>query len=258
MRDSPGSRIVTSQPVVLVVDDEPANIETLAAALEDDYDVRFGMTGHEGLALARTEPVPDVVLLDVMLPDLNGYDICTQLRADDATAHVPVIFVTALSDPQEEAKGFEIGAVDYIVKPFSPTIVRARVRTQLEMKRSRESLQRLAGTDALTGLPNRRHFDHALLQEIQRQRRHGAPLSLIIVDVDHFKRYNDRYGHPAGDECLRKVASAVASVLKRPSDLAARIGGEEFGSLLPETNAVEAAALAEQIRIAVADLAIAH
>jgi diguanylate cyclase (GGDEF)-like protein len=126
------------------------------------------------------------------------------------------------------------------------------------MKRSRELLQQLAGTDALTGLPNRRHFDHALLQEIQRQRRHGGPLSLFIVDVDHFKRYNDRYGHPAGDECLRKVAQAISSVLKRPSDLAARLGGEEFGSLLPETDAPEAIALAEQSRLAVARLALPH
>src|SRR5207245_8278617 len=124
----------------------------------------------------------------------------------------------------------------------------ARVRAQLEMKRSRELLQRLAGTDALTGLPNRRHFDHALAQEVQWQRRHGAPLSLVLIDVDHFKSYNDRYGHPAGDECLRRVAETMAAVLKRPGDLTARIGGEEFASLLPETDAPEAAALAERIR----------
>ncbi|MDK2123118.1 diguanylate cyclase [Parachitinimonas caeni] len=242
---------------ILIVDDEPANIEVLAAVLEH-YDVRFALTGREGLLRARFAPLPDLILLDVMLPDLDGYAVCSELKGDPTTAEIPVIFVTALSDPRSEARGLEIGAVDYISKPFSPAIVRARVRNHLEIKRSRALLQKLAVTDSLTGLYNRRHFDQAIEYEAHRHLRRELPLSLVLLDVDHFKRYNDFYGHPAGDDCLRRVAAAIASALKRPADVAARIGGEEFACLLPETDQVGALAVAELIREAISALAIPH
>ncbi len=193
-----------------------------------------------------------------MLPDLDGYAVCSELKGDPTTAEIPVIFVTALSDPRSEARGLEIGAVDYISKPFSPAIVRARVRNHLEIKRSRALLQKLAVTDSLTGLYNRRHFDQAIEYEAHRHLRRELPLSLVLLDVDHFKRYNDFYGHPAGDDCLRRVAAAIASALKRPADVAARIGGEEFACLLPETDQVGALAVAELIREAISALAIPH
>lgn len=246
------------QPTILVVDDDPTNIEALSSALLEHYEVRFAMSGTEAIAMARMMPRPDLVLLDVMLPDIDGYEVCRLLKTDRLTASVPIIFVTALSDPVQEERGLASGAVDYITKPFSPAIVRARIRNHIEMRRAYELLQRLAVTDPLTGLANRRHFDEALLQEVSRHRRHGMPLSLVLMDIDEFKHYNDLYGHPAGDDCLRLVALTLATALRRPADLVARVGGEEFACLLPETDGKGAAILAERIRKLIIDLAIPH
>jgi diguanylate cyclase (GGDEF)-like protein len=168
------------------------------------------------------------------MPGLDGFEICRVLKSSPITADIPIIFVTALDERRDETRGFDAGAVDYIIKPIHPSIVRARVRTHLELKRSRDLLEQLASVDPLTGIANRRRFDTALEEEWRRTRRAGRWLSLALVDVDHFKRFNDQHGHVAGDERLRLIAESLAKSARRAGDLVARYGGEEFGLILPE------------------------
>ncbi len=243
--------------VVLIVDDEPLNIEIAAAALESDYEIIFATSGHAALEQAAVEK-PDLILLDVMMPDVDGYEICRRLKADSVTRDIPVIFITARSDDSDETKGLDLGAVDYITKPIRPPIVKARVRNHVALKQYRDALARMAKVDGLTGVWNRRAFDEYLDQEWKRAQRSGEPLSLILIDVDHFKKFNDGYGHAAGDDCLRQVAHALKGQIKRPADIVARYGGEEFVCVLPETSAEGAVLLAERMRDAVAALGIPH
>jgi len=168
------------------------------------------------------------------MPGLDGFDVCKRLKSDPATIDIPVIFVTSLEDSAEETRGFAVGAVDYIMKPIRPTIVRARVRTHVELKRTRDLFEKLASVDPLTGLANRRRFDTALDEEWRRSSRSGRWLSLALVDVDHFKQYNDRHGHLAGDRCLRAIADSLVRGMRRAGELVARYGGEEFGLILPD------------------------
>lgn len=242
---------------ILVVDDELVTIEVMAEVLAPVHDIIFATSGAEALDLAATGK-PDLILLDVMMPGMDGYEVCRHLKADSATIGIPVIFITALDSVEDEAKGLEIGAIDYVTKPISPAIVRARVHNHLELKRARDLLEQLSITDALTGLANRRRFDAVLAAEIERQRRSGESLSLVLLDVDHFKHYNDTYGHPAGDDCLRAVASVIDTMVGRAVDTAARYGGEEFAFILPNTCLDGAKALAEGIRAGVAALNILH
>ena len=244
------------RPVVLLVDDSPTNIDVLAKVLEG-YDILFATRGAEALERAAAED-PDLILLDVMMPDLDGFEVCQRLKADERLRKIPVVFVTALSQEMNEARGLDIGAVDYVTKPINSAIVRARVRNHLELKLARDLLERRAVVDGLTGLANRRRFDEFLEHEWRRAARNGLPLSLVMLDIDLFKDYNDLYGHPAGDACLRQVAGAVAASLKRPADLAARFGGDELACLLPETDAAGACLVAQHIRDSVGALALPH
>lgn len=242
-------------PLILIVDDEAVNIEMMADTLEDRYDLAFACNGREALRVA-SEAAPDLILLDVMLPDLNGYEICALLKEEPRTTNIPVIFVTGLSTVEDEATGLETGAIDYVTKPVSRPVLLARVRNHIELKKARDQLQRLSLTDALTGLANRRYFDAVLAQEWSRHRRTQAPLSLVMIDVDHFKAFNDTYGHVAGDECLQRIAEVIRDSIRRPPDLAARYGGEEFACILPETTAAGARSVAERIRMTLNALGI--
>jgi diguanylate cyclase (GGDEF)-like protein len=192
------------------------------------------------------------------MPDMDGYEVCRRLKAHPRTRNVPVIFITALNEESDETHGLEVGAIDYISKPISAPIVKARVRNHLELKRYRDILENLSTLDGLTGIANRRRLDECLTQEWLRGRRNQSPLSVCLLDIDFFKRFNDRYGHAAGDDCLRRVALALASVTRRAADLVARYGGEEFVCVLPDTDAAGAALLADRCRAAVAALAIPH
>ncbi|MEI6558922.1 MAG: diguanylate cyclase [Rhodospirillaceae bacterium] len=245
------------RPKIVIIDDTPVNIRILHAVLARDFDVRFATSGADGLELVAGE-LPDLVVLDVMMPEIDGYEVCRRLKADPLLAQIPVIFVTALNDAEDEAKGLEVGAVDYLTKPITPAIVLARVKTHVELKRLRDRLELQSTTDGLTGVANRRGFDACLVREWQRAARARNPLSLILADIDFFKLYNDHYGHLAGDICLRKVAQAMADTVSRPADLVARYGGEEFVALLPETDALGARVLAEEMRGQIAALAINH
>jgi diguanylate cyclase (GGDEF)-like protein len=247
-------------PRLLLVDDQPLNIQALRQVFAADCQVFMATAGEPALALAR-EQLPDLLLLDVQMPGMDGYEVCRRLKTDPAlaeVAHVPVIFVTAHQDAEAETRALECGAVDFISKPFNPAVVRARVKTHLTLKLQSDLLRQLAFIDGLTGLHNRRFFDERFEAELQRARRNGTPLAVLLADVDHFKRYNDHYGHLAGDDALRGVAVALRGALKRPGDLLARFGGEEFAILLPETDLEGAQRVAAQLEQAVRELRSPH
>jgi diguanylate cyclase (GGDEF)-like protein len=246
------------KPLVLVVDDTPTNIQVLAEALRKDYRVRVAGSGKAAFDIISKLGAPDLILLDVMMPEMDGYEVCRRLKQEPGTKNVPVIFVTAKSDAVDEEYGLRLGAVDYIAKPFHLPIVTARVRNHINLKLKTDLLESQAMLDGLTDIPNRRRFDEALDNEWKRALRSGAPLSLIMADIDFFKLYNDNYGHGVGDECLKKVAAALADSIERPSDLMARYGGEEFVALLPETDAAGAKSIAERFRSHVEALQLPH
>jgi len=223
------------RPCLLVVDDQPINIQALYRIFAPDHRVLMATSGAKALALCREDP-PDLVLLDVEMPELDGYEVCARLKADEATRNIPVIFVTSHTDADEETKGLELGATDFIAKPVNPAVVRARVKTHLTLKAQSDLLRQMVFLDGLTGVANRRCFDERLDVEWRRAARSASPLALLMLDVDHFKRFNDCYGHQMGDECLRQVAAAIKGSLVRPGDVVARYGGEEFACILPATD----------------------
>lgn len=249
--------MLRSLPKLLLVDDQPVNIQTLYQIFADDHEVFMATSGEQALALCRDKQ-PDLVLLDVIMPGMDGLETCQRLKEDADTADIPVIFVTSQNSPEEETHGLEVGAVDFISKPVNPAVVRARVKTQLTLKAQTDALRMLASLDGLTGVPNRRIFDERLNAEWRACRRSGSALSLLMVDVDHFKLYNDHYGHLDGDQCLKSIASALASSVERGRDMLARFGGEEFVCLLPDTDLEGAKHIAEKLRQAVEELAIPH
>jgi len=246
-----------AHPVLLVVDDQPINIQALYQAFSADHQVLMATSGAQALALCAARQ-PDLVLLDVVMPGMDGHEVCRRMKADEALRDIPVIFVTAHSDEAAETLGLELGAVDFISKPINPRIVRARVKTHLTLKAQSDLLRNWVYLDGLTGVHNRRYFEERLASEWARAARSGAALSTVLIDVDFFKRFNDHYGHQAGDDCLRRVAACLRASLKRPADLVARYGGEEFVCLLPETSADGALMLARQLGQEVQALAIEH
>ncbi|MCB1894507.1 MAG: diguanylate cyclase [Zoogloeaceae bacterium] len=240
---------------LLLVDDDVGSIRVLQNILGDYPHLRFAINGDEALRLA-TEVPPDLILLDADMPGLDGFGVCEALKKDPRLVHVPVIFVTSHEDVSIETRALELGAMDFITKPVSPPRVRLRVRNQLLLKYHTDRLRREASTDPLTGLENRRAFESALPLEWRRARRHTRPLSLMMVDVDHFKKVNDSHGHAVGDDCLRAIGRALESCVGRPGDLVARYGGEEFALLLPETSKEAAHAIAAGIHTAIRGIGI--
>ena len=243
---------------ILIVDDAPTNIKILREALKSKTRLTFATNGADALKIARSDPPPDMILLGVVMSDMNGYEVCTQLKANKETEHIPIIFITTKLNEEDEIKGLETGAVDYITKPFSSAIVKARVQTHLELKRLRDILKNLSSIDGLTGIPNRRRFDDYLAILWKQAIREVKTLSLIMIDIDHFKAFNDKYGHQAGDDCLKKVAKTLKDTVGRPLDFVARYGGEEFVCVLPKTDFMGAVALAERLRNRVEALKIPH
>ncbi|MCL1894572.1 MAG: diguanylate cyclase [Holophagaceae bacterium] len=242
---------------ILVVDDVPTNILFIAEALGEEYEVIFATNAKEAID-AATENIPDLILLDVLMPDVDGYEVCIRLKSDPRFDMVPIIFLTALGDHENEAKGLQLGAIDYITKPANPALLRARVRNHLIIKQAQDRLISISMTDGLTGLANRGRFDESFLLEWKRALRSKAALSIVIGDIDFFKNYNDGYGHIQGDECLKQVARCFLDSSRRPSDLAARFGGEEFVCLLSETDENGALEVAESVISKVRSLNIPH
>lgn len=244
-------------PSLLLVDDDPKLIQLMGRLLGDLGRIRFATSGDAALRQAHAER-PDLILLDAEMPGMNGFDTCAALKAAPDLSDVPVIFVTSHTDLDHEVRGFSVGAADFIHKPVSEHILRARVTTHLRLKQLSDELRRMANTDALTDLPNRRAFDAALAREWARSLRDTQPLCCLMVDVDHFKAYNDSYGHPAGDVCLNRVAQALRGALLRPTDMVARYGGEEFAVLLPNTTRDGGCLVAERLLQAVLELHVPH
>ena len=245
------------QASLLLVDDQPINIQALYRIFSADYRVLMATSGAKALAQCREDP-PDLVLLDVVMPDMDGHEVCRRLKNDAATRHIPVIFVTAHNETAEETCGFEEGAVDFIAKPVHPATVRARVKTHITLKRQSDLLRQMVFIDGLTGVYNRRCFDERLGAEWRRAVRSVTSIGLLMLDIDHFKRYNDRYGHQQGDDTLRQVALAIKGCLLRPGDLLARYGGEEFACILPLTDYAGALGVADRIEQCVRGLQIPH
>ncbi|HEY9668569.1 MAG TPA: diguanylate cyclase [Coleofasciculaceae cyanobacterium] len=276
----------SNQGTILIVDDSSTDLRMLFEILTiKGFNVLQSQDGERAIQTAQSHH-PDVILLDIIMPGIDGFETCRRLKTNESTQDIPVIFLTALSQTSVVVKGFQLGAVDYIVKPAHAEIVFARVTTHLTIQKLRRSLQvkmqelqreiaqrqqaetalqranqelkRLAALDDLTQVANRRRFDECLNLAWRISAREHLPLSLLLCDVDSFKLYNDSMGHQAGDVCLRRLAQAMKSAAKRPADLVARYGGEEFAVILPNTNGEGALQVAEEIRLSVRALAIAH
>lgn len=242
---------------LLLVDDDPNCIAIMHKMLADFGQVRFAMSAHDALRLARQQ-IPDLILLDIEMPDGNGFDLCVHLKGDPLLADVPVIFITSHDSTEQEVTGLSLGAADFISKPPRAPLVMARVRTQLRIKQMADELRQAAHVDGLTGVYNRRKFDETISVEWLRAIRIGQPLALIMMDIDNFKAFNDHNGHLMGDQCLKTVAKTLKSAVRRPTDLLARYGGEEFVLLLPGTGAEGAIAVANQIRHSLDELKLPH
>ncbi len=278
---------------LLIIDDEPDNIRVLSALLtQEGYYVRKALNAHMALLAVQTLK-PDLILLDIKMPDISGYDICAQLKSQHDTCLIPIIFISALNQIEDIVKAFSLGGVDYITKPFKVEEVLVRVKNQMTISQLQHQLEyqnqillqqnlqlqqevqnrqrieanlqevnrqlrNLACSDSLTHLANRRYFDEYFDKVWQYMAMEQKPLSLIFCDLDYFKAYNDSYGHPAGDICLKLIAQALDRSVKSPEDLVARYGGEEFVIILPNTPLPEAVKVAETIRQEVRQLQINH
>jgi diguanylate cyclase (GGDEF)-like protein len=258
--------------VILIVDDNPTNLSVLSIALKGaGYKTRVAMDGVSAIEQVQEDP-PALILLDVQMPGINGFETCMKLKANPVTQDIPVIFITASVDLDQKVKGLSVGAVDYITKPFQQEEVLARVKVHLELRfltkkvqeqaialqEANQELHRLANLDGLTAVANRRRFDEYLDQEWRRSQREQNSLALILCDIDYFKNYNDYYGHQAGDVCLKRVAQAIDDCLKRPADLVTRYGGEEFAIILPNTSNEGAVHVAQLIQTTIRQLSIPH
>lgn len=240
---------------ILVVDDSTENLDILVSLFKNDYMVAAARDGEKSLKMAEKNP-PDLILLDIIMPGMDGYEVCRKLKENEITRNIPVIFITALSEAIDEAKAFGIGAVDFISKPFQPIVVKARVNTHLNLKKKSDMLEALAAIDGLTNIYNRRRFDETIALEWRRAARSEIPLSLIMLDIDHFKLFNDNYGHARGDECLKRIAEALKNGLQRAGDFIGRYGGEEFAVIVTDSDADGALHLAEKLKQTVCDLNI--
>jgi len=232
---------------LLLVDNEKSSLKLLSKILGSDYTIYTAANGTNAIKIAK-EFMPDLILLDILMPGMDGYETLSELKKHDRTKKIPIIFITGLSSNEDEEKGLSLDAVDYISKPFSDMIVKLRVRNQIQIINQMRTIEHLSMIDQLTNLPNRRSFDERIHVEWNRAIREQTPISLLIFDIDRFKNYNDTYGHQQGDVALQSVAKVLSLASKRSSDFAARWGGEEFVILLPNTPLNSAMDIAEMIR----------
>jgi len=240
---------------ILIIDDEKSNIIALTNILNQEYKVYAVRDSREAVEAAEKD-MPDVILLDILMPEMDGFEVIKSLKSSEKTRSIPVIFITGLNNTEAEEKGFILGAADYITKPFSSAIVKLRVRNQIQLSNQFKLIKILSMTDELTGLFNRRGFDSRMNLEWARAKREQASLSIILLDLDDFKNYNDVYGHLQGDKALATVAKVLTQSIKRAIDFAARWGGEEFIALLPDTGVSGALSVAEKIRQNIEDTQI--
>ncbi|MBF0137154.1 MAG: diguanylate cyclase [Magnetococcus sp. DMHC-1] len=243
---------------VLVVAANRGNRHELSDLLKDDCVVALAGSGEQSLARVVADPQPDVVLLGLGLEDMEGFSVLERLKWDHRTNAIPVLLVLEKEDRDQVQRGLDLGAADFIIQPLHADLVRKRVTNFLEVARQRRLLERLVHLDGLTGASNRQRLNAVIAQEWERAVRGGTMLSLVLLDVDHFKAFNDQYGFSMGDRVLKSVAKVLQKVLHRPADVAGRFGGGEFGLLLPETDHLGARRMGQEVCRVVADLCIAH
>jgi diguanylate cyclase (GGDEF)-like protein len=249
--------MTTERPKVLIIDDDQRYLQSLEALLQPYYEIITDSDSLNALSIAMTEH-PYLILLDLIMENIDGYQVIRELKQNLETADIPVIIITGSHETEDETLCLRLGAVDYITKPFTPEIVKARVQTHVELKRQKELLKILSYQDGLTGIANRRFFDDMLIHEHRRCKRAEAHLSALMIDIDFFKKYNDIYGHLTGDDCLKLVAKSMHTQLSRSGDLLARYGGEEFVCILPNTDLDGATNIAEKLRATVIEQQIPH
>jgi diguanylate cyclase (GGDEF)-like protein len=228
---------------ILLVDENPINIRVLHQSLRDIGRLLFAISGIDALKILEDHRI-DLVLLDINMPGLSGFDTCSEIKR--RWPDIPVVFVTSHQDVETEVKALASGGIDFIQKPINPPAVQARVRAHLTMKLQGDVLRNLIHLDPLTEISNRRGLDERLYREWKDCTKERASLSLLMIDVDYFKRYNDHYGHPAGDRCLQIVAKAISDSVRNPC-FVARYGGEEFAVLMPKRNSLEGLDIAHRI-----------
>jgi diguanylate cyclase (GGDEF)-like protein len=245
------------QSTILIVDDMTTNILILSDLLKDDYSIKVAKTGAKAIEIANTQDI-DLILLDIEMPELNGYEVCKILKESQKTKNIPIIFVTAKNSEADEEVGLNLGAIDYITKPFSKTIVKLRIKNHIKLKEKTDLLEQLSMYDGLTNIKNRRFFDEIFEKTFNDVKREKTNLALMMIDIDYFKPYNDNYGHGKGDEALKDVAYALNKALCRPNDLVARYGGEEFVALLKNIDNAGLISVAENIIKTINDLKIEH
>jgi diguanylate cyclase (GGDEF)-like protein len=238
---------------ILIVDDENVNLKVLTHILGSEYTIYTATNGTSAIEKAK-EYKPDLILLDIIMTGIDGYETLSKMKKDEDIQHIPVIFITGLNSDVDEERGLALKAADYITKPFSAMIVKLRVHHQMQIINQLRTIERLSMMDQLTELPNRRNFDQRINMEWKQAIRDKSPISLLMIDLDNFKGVNDTYGHPQGDIVLQEVAKAYPRAFHRPSDFAARWGGEEFVALLPDTHLEGAMEIAEKIRANVEEM----
>jgi diguanylate cyclase (GGDEF)-like protein len=232
---------------ILIADDEKMNVDILGEILSPTYNLLVSRNGTRALELAK-EHKPDLILLDVLMPDITGFELIKKLKESDVTDKIPVIFITGLTSAEDEEKGFLLGAVDYITKPFVKSIVKARVNTHIKIIDQMRTIEQIGLIDPLTKISNRRGFENRLKEEWGRAFREKTPISILLMDIDNFKNYNDTLGHQQGDLALKSFSDTATKTLVRPVDHIARWGGEEFIIMLPDTDLEGAAEVAEKVR----------
>ena len=246
------------KPTILVVDDMTTTLLLLHDLLKDTYEVKIAKSGTKALEILESPNDIDLILLDVEMPDINGYEVCKILKNNEQIKNIPIIFITGRTSQEDEEYGLNLGAIDYITKPFNKAIVKLRIKNYLNLKIKNDMLEKLSMYDGLTNIRNRRFFDETFEKTFSEIKRDKKSLAVLMIDIDFFKPYNDNYGHGQGDETLRKVAKALEKTIKRASDFVARYGGEEFVILLKDINKDGVEAVANNLLNAVRELKITH
>ncbi|MCK9162336.1 MAG: diguanylate cyclase [Arcobacteraceae bacterium] len=246
------------KPTILIVDDMTTNLLLLSDILKDDYKIKIAKNGYTALEIANGSDEIDLILLDIEMPDINGYEVCKELKSSDKTKNIPIMFVTARSNEADEEYGLNLGAVDYIIKPYAKPVLKARIKNQIHLKQKTDLLEQLSMYDGLTNIKNRRFFDESFDKAYLNSKRDKTDIAIMMIDVDFFKLYNDNYGHGKGDVALQQVAYALKSTLKRPKDLVARYGGEEFVVLLEDIDEKGLQTVAKNLLQNIQSLAIEH
>ena len=232
---------------ILIVDDESLNITALSHILSSDYTIYVEKDGQGCIESAR-ELRPDLILLDIIMPVMNGFEVIKILKADPELCDIPVVFVTGLNNSKDEELSFNLGASDYINKPFSAPVVKLRIKNQIQIVNHMRSIKKLSIVDVLTGIASRRHFNAVLSQEWQRAVRENTHIGFMIVDIDNFESYNAKYGHLRGDMVIKEVAGIIDNYFQGTTSYVARWGGEEFSVVLPDKNLEAVRSIAEEVR----------